>query len=146
MRIFPIRVCPGRFLHLRCLDASLAAVPSVRPPIFAETIHAKVPLRSGEGSFAGRKSGDLALWWLYTLARMDAARQHGRLGLVAKLLGRVRMTAVRGSETPSCRAFLFWYDVMSLLGVICITTVLLVHCTSEVTNGGAVIGYVVDMQ
>ena len=139
-------MCPAGFLHLRCLDASLAAVPSVRPPIFAGTLHAKMLLRSGEDGLAGQKFGDLALWWLCTLARMKPARKYGRLGLVAKLLGRVRMTAVRGSGTPSCRAFLFWYDVMSHLGVICVTTVLLVHCTSEVTNGGMVIGYVVNIQ
>jgi hypothetical protein len=31
---------------------------------------------------------------------------------------------------------------MSRLGQICVTTVLLVHCAGEVTNGGVVIGYV----
>jgi hypothetical protein len=74
----------GEFLHLRCLDATLAVIPSVRSPIFAGTIHAKLPVRSGGGSLAGAKIWGSCTWWLCTLARMEPARKHGRLGLVSK--------------------------------------------------------------
>lgn len=82
------RLLSQEVLHSQSAKASLETVPSGGlADLCGDNPRQVTPGAWKSVSLLGQKSGDLALWRLYTLARMEAIRKHGRFGLVAKCFG-----------------------------------------------------------